>query len=284
MIQGAIQAGAGTARLQRAQGRATLSVALSRGESRLVDLSQSGAARIVLPHASGLRPEAVFLNTSGGLTSGDMLEFGISVAAEAGLTATTQTAERAYLAPYGPARLTVEASVGAGGQLDWLPQETILFQGADLHRETRVDLQPGASCLMVETIVLGRRAMGEVLAKARLIDRRTVTVQGRPLYVEALKLTPEALVMAGSAALMGTAHAFATLAFCGPGAETAAKALQDLPAPDDVTSAASGWNGRTLLRASAADLWPLKLHLGRVIARLTGRPLPRVWQMQGVRG
>lgn len=268
--------------LQRARGRAFLSIGLSRGASRLVDLSQSGAARIMLPRVTGSRPEAVFLNTSGGLTSGDHIDFAMRVDDGAALTATTQTAERAYLAPAGPARLAVTAHVGPQATLDWLPQESILFQGADLSRATRIDLGPGARCLLVEIVVLGRRAMGEVLTSARLSDRRMVTAQGHHLHVETLNLSPEALACTASPAMLGSAHAFASLALCGSGTEAAAEPLRALPVPEGVTAAASGWNGRTLMRATATDLWPLKLYLGRAIARLTGRPLPRVWQMQGV--
>jgi urease accessory protein len=283
MIQVAIQQGqSGPVAMQRATGRAFLSVALSRGASRIVDLAQSGSARIMLPHLYGPRPEAVYLNTSGGLTSGDTLTFGMSVAEGASLTATTQTAERAYLALTGPGRLLVEAEVGAGGDLAWLPQETILFQGADLARETRINLASDAQCLLVETVVLGRRAMGEVVTRARLSDRRTVLAKGRPFHIEAIELTPDALIRAQSPALLGPGFAYASLALCGQGAEAAAEGLRTIAAPDGVTAAVSGWSGRTLFRATAKDLWPLKQHLGRIVAHLTRRPLPRVWQMQGV--
>lgn len=267
--------------LQRAHGRAFLSVDERRGQSRLVDLYQSGSAKVMLPSSQGYGPEAIFLNTSGGLTSGDDLQFAMSVGEAAALIATTQTAERAYLAPGGPAWMTIHAEVAAKARLDWLPQETILFEGADLIRDTRIDLGPGAHVILVEIVVLGRQAMGEVVTQARLTDRRQVTISGRPLWFEALEVTPQTLTMAGTAASLGAAHVFATLALCGPGAEAAADAVQSEPVPEDVTAAASGWNGRTLLRATATDLWPLKLYLGRVIARLTGRPLPRVWQLQG---
>lgn len=283
MIQGAIhQESTGPVAMQRARGHAFLSVALSRGASRMVDLAQSGSARVMLPHLPGPQPEAVFLNTSGGLTSGDVLDFGMSVAEGARLTATTQTAERAYLATSGSARLSVRTDVGTAGYLEWLPQETILFQGADLARETWIELARDAQCLVLETVVLGRRAMGEVVTRARLRDRRTVTVLGRPFHVEATALTSEALPHADCPALLGPAFAWSSLALYGPGAESAGDALRSIPAPDGVTFAVSGWNGRTLFRATATDLWPLKLHLARVIAHLTCRPLPRVWQMQGV--
>lgn len=283
MIQTAIH-GVGTDAQghERSRGRASLAVGIARGQSRLADLSQSGAARIMLPRIAGPRPEAVFLNTSGGLTSGDRLAFAMAVDAGAALTATTQTAERAYLAPTGPATLTITADVGAGAALDWLPQETILFQGADLLRETAIDLHPEATCLLVEIVVLGRHAMGETVTRARLRDRRIVTCKGRPFHAETLVLTPEVLASAGSGAILGPARVYASLALSGAGVEAAVEAIRDFPRPEGVVAAASGWNGRLLLRATASDLWPLKLYLGRVIARLTGRPLPRVWQMQGI--
>jgi hypothetical protein len=96
-------------------------VAPARGATRLVDLAQSGSARILLPRVAGPVPEAVFLNTSGGLTSGDRLSYAMSVADHGHLTATTQTAERAYLATSGSASLSITAEIGATGWLDWLP-------------------------------------------------------------------------------------------------------------------------------------------------------------------
>lgn len=268
--------------MQRAFGRAHLAVALSRGATRLVDLAQSGSARILLPRVAGPVPEAVFLNTSGGLTSGDLLSYEMSVADHGRLTATTQTAERAYLATEGPANLSVIAKVGTVGWLDWLPQETILFEGADLERETRIDLATGAGCLLIETLVLGRRAMGETLKRVRLRDSRRITLQGLPLWFESLDLSPEVLTRTASPAVLGGSIAFATLALCGAGSEAATPALRGLAVVPGVTFAVTGWNGRTILRATATDLWPLKCFLGRAIALLTGRPLPRVWQLPGV--
>lgn len=271
-----------TAAMQRACGRAHLAVAPARGATRLVDLAQSGSARLLLPRVDGPVPEAVFLNTSGGLTSGDRLSYSMSVADHGSLTATTQTAERAYLATSGPASLSVTAKIGTAGWLDWLPQETILFEGADLERETRIDLATGAGCLLVETLVLGRRAMGETLKRVRLRDHRRVTLQGRPLWFESLDLSPEVLTRTASPAVLGGAIAFATLVLCGAGSEAATPALRGLAAVPGVTFAVTGWNGRAILRATATDLWPLKGFLGRAIATLTDRPLPRVWQMQGI--
>ncbi|MES2916419.1 MAG: urease accessory protein UreD [Pseudomonadota bacterium] len=267
---------------ERAFGRAAVRLDLKGPVTRLVDLAQEGSARAMLPRFAPDRPEVVFLNTSGGLTSGDRIGFALTLGAQARVQATTQTAERAYLAPERPAGLTVSMTAGAGADLAWLPQETILFEGSDLERRTEIDLGEGATCLMLEMVVLGRRAMGERPRTARLTDVRRVSLAGRPLWVEQLRLDQAALAVAKGAAVLGGGAAFATLAVCGQGREAAADALRALPVPDGLQVGISGWNGRCILRAVAAEPWPLKLYLGAAMARLTGRPLPRVWQMQGV--
>jgi urease accessory protein len=267
---------------QRAFGAAFVRLGLRQSVTHLQDLSQSGSARAMLPRSAKDWPEVVFLNTSGGLTSGDRIGFSLALGDGAQAQATTQTAERAYLALEGPAQLTVTMQVGAGADLVWAPQETILFEGSDLERRTEIDLGDGASCLMLEMVVLGRRAMGERPQEARLTDRRRVTLRGRPFWVEQVRLDHGALGVADRAAVLHGGAAFATLALCGQGREAAVDAVRSLPVPGGVTAGVSGWNGRCLMRAVGAEPWPLKVYLGAVLARLTGRALPRVWQMQGV--
>ena len=267
---------------ERAFGQAMVRFAPGGPVVRLADLRQEGSARVMLPRSSPDCPEVVFLNTSGGLTSGDRIGFALALGDGARAQATTQTAERAYLAPQGPAKLTVSMQAGVAAELVWAPQETILFEGANLERLTEIDLAMGAGCLLLEMVVMGRRAMGERPRSARLLDRRRVSLCGRPLWVENVALDQDALAMVDGAAVLGGGAAFATLALCGQGREAAADALRAVPVPEGVTAGVSGWNGRSLMRAVAAEPWPLKLYLGAVLARLTGRPLPRVWQMQGV--
>jgi urease accessory protein len=100
--------------------------------------------------------------------------------------ATTQTAERAYKATGLPARMDVRLTVGPGGWLDWLPQETIVFDRANLDRRTTIDLAPGAGCLALEAVVLGRAAMGETVREIRFRDRREIRRDGAPLWIDPL--------------------------------------------------------------------------------------------------
>lgn len=242
---------------------------------RLDRLHQQGSAKAFL-HPGGAGPEIVLLNTSGGLTGGDRLSYRLDLGAGCRATGTTQTAERAYRSTGAAARVSVHHRLKAGAHLDWLPQETILFEASHLSRETTIDLAEGASCLLLESIVLGRAAMGETVTRTTLRDTRRITRAARPVLVEPLNLTTEALT-AGPAVLNG-ARAFATLALVAQGAEDAVpRVRQDLNEPG-VTGAASGFDGKLVIRLMAGDGWPLRRQIARLVQALRPGPLPRVWQ------
>ncbi|MBL4929168.1 urease accessory protein UreD [Fuscibacter oryzae] len=271
-----------TAVMQRSRGLARAGFALRDGAVRLTELQQAGSGKAMLPRLAGDVPEVVFLNTSGGLTSGDRLGFDLTVGPRARVCATTQTAERAYSADSDAAKVDMTARVGAGGRLDWLPQETLLYEGSNLTRRTTIDLAGDATCLLCESLVLGRLAMGEEPQFARLDDRRLIRRDHRPVWADALRLNPAALGRQASPALLGGARAMAVIAFVTQGAEDALPPVRQLLTEPEVTAAASGWDGRLLVRLLARDGWPLRRQLARVLHLLSGRPLPRVWQMHGV--
>ncbi len=264
---------------QRSAGEARVSLDLRAGRTRLEGLRQSGSGKAILPRVEDGVPEVVFLNTSGGLTGGDRLSYSLDIAAGCQAVATTQTAERAYCSDTGAAEVSVAVTAGREARVDWLPQETILFEGAQVNRRTRIDLGAGARCLYAETIVLGRAAMGETLTRLRFRDDRMILREGRPVLAEPLVLEDGLLAGSGRGALLGGHRAVATVALVMRGAEDAAGGLRDLLAEPGVEAAVSGFDGKCVLRMMAVDGWPLRRLMVRVLGRLSGRPLPRVWQI-----
>ncbi len=253
--------------MQRAKGEAVVTLSAT----GLLRLRTEGSAKAILPGGAAGR-EVVFLNTSGGLTSGDHLRFGLDMAGRA--VATTQTAERAYKATGLPARMDVRLAVGRDGWLDWLPQGTILFDRAALDRRTVIDLAPGAGCLALEAVVLGRAAMGETVREVRFRDRREIRVEGAAWWIDPLAVDPQALH--GSATLQA-ARAFATIVMTG---EAPLQPLRQVLDEPGVTAAASAFAGRTVVRMLAPDGWPLRRQIIRALHILRqGQPLPRVWQV-----
>ena len=259
--------------MQRSRGDAFASFSRLGKQTKLVDLHQSGSAKIMLPRTRGLSPEVVFLNTAGGLTGGDELNMRLDLAADCHVLATTQTAERAYASTGSPARMRFSATVAKGAHLDWMPQETIVYQFSHLSRRTEIDLEPDASCLLAETVVLGRLAMGEILTDARLSDHRMIRRAGRPVWAETMDIAPE-ILRSPSAALLCGARAFAVVCLVAQGAQDAVAALRSAVP----FAAVSGWDGKCVVRLTASDGWHLKQVLSRILSILSGRPLPRVWQ------
>jgi len=256
--------------MQRTRGRARV-VIDARG---LRDLHQSGSAKAMLPRMHGAAPEVVFLNTAGGVTGGDRLRYELALGAGVRATATTQTAERAYASTGAAGHVDIAFQVGAGARLDWLPQETILFEASHLARTTRIDLSGDGAVLCVESVVLGRVAMGETLRHLTFSDRREIWRDGAPVLIEPLHLGTEGLERRTPAGL-GDALALCSLALVERGAEDAVDPLRALVGD---MGAVSGWDGKCVVRLMARDAFALRRRLAGLLQHLRGGALPRVWQ------
>ena len=221
-------------------------------------------------------PQAVFINTSGGVTGGDRLAYSASVGDGAKLTITTQAAERIYRATAEAAEISNTLHLGKATMLEWLPQETILFDGSNLHRRLEVDMVEDASLLAVETLVFGRKAMGETLQTAQLHDAWRIRRGGVLAYADTLRLiAPVPNGVAG----FGDNTALATLLYLAPDAEARLEQARALSGFDGVETAASAWNGILAVRFLAPDAEPLRRALISFLTGFRGRPLPRVWHM-----
>ena len=264
---------------QRSIGAAQVILAPDQGKARLVRLHQSGSAKAFLPNR--VSDEVVFLNTSGGLTGGDQLCFSVSLGEGLAFTVTTQTAERAYDGNGSSARVEVDLAVAAGAHLDWLPQETLLYQNSGLHRNLSVELGADASLLLCEPVVLGRHAMGERPENLVLQDRRRVMRQGRLVWADFVSVDAETLARQTQSALLAGARCFATIALIGPEAAAKASALRPFLTWDGCETALSAWDDRLILRMRAKANWPFRQQIARLLTQLRGRPMPRVWQLNG---
>ncbi|MFN4276564.1 MAG: urease accessory protein UreD [Ferrovibrio sp.] len=180
--------------LQRADGALTLRVAapIAPGSlSRIADLYQHDPCRALMPAPDpGEAFTAVLVTTAGGLTGGDRLRLGVAVEAGAEALCTPQAAEKIYRAERNSAAADIDIalSVAAGAALEWLPQETILFDGARLDRRVGIDLQGDARLLAGDITVFGRIARGERFTAGRLFDRWRLSLDGRLLWHDAARL------------------------------------------------------------------------------------------------
>ena len=267
--------------MQRARGTGGIVTQQRLGATRLMTLYQEGCAKIRLPNTHSDALEAVFINTAGGLTGGDHMQWSADLAAGGHMVLTTQACERVYRSIGGAATIETRLNVGAGAHLDWLPQETILFAASVLDRRIEIDLARGASLTAVEAILLGRDAMGEVAMDARLRDNWRVRRDGRLLHAEATRLTGTPGEREGLSLLAGR-RAMATVLHIAPSADECAAVLARLRAvmPSDDRIATSSNGERLVIRALAQTGLALRRLIVPILAQLTGAgSLPRMWHL-----
>jgi urease accessory protein len=263
----------------RARGAARLSVRLDeKGITRLVGLRQSGSMKLVMPRVFRPDVEAVIVNTAGGVTGGDRLRLEAAAAAGSCLTLSTQAAERIYRAQPGEVgRVETLLSVAEGARVNWLPQETILFDHSALDRRLNVDLATGADFLMVETLVFGRKAMGEVVRHVHLRDRIRINRAGQPLYLDGMVLNGDAQAHLSRPAIARGAGAVATLVFASAQAE---RFLPDLRAQLPGMAAASLLpQGVLVARFLAEDSFELRRAVIPALMLLNDGRLPLNWRL-----
>lgn len=244
-------------------------------------LYAGGGLRLRCPTVGpGLRPdcEGVLINTGGGMVGGDTAQLAFEVGAGAAVTLTTQSAEKIYRSTGTPTRVTTSLTLDAGALCEWLPQETILYDRADFHRRLDVAMADDARLLLVESLVFGRLAMGEVMASGTVRDRWRIRRGGRLVYAEATNLGDAPAAILDRDALGGGARATATLLLVAPDAEARLDAvratLEGAPCP----AAASAWDGLLLARLLSPSPAALRAVIIALLATLRGRAAPRVWQ------
>jgi urease accessory protein len=262
---------------QRAWGEARLVVDQAGGSARLDQLFQAGSAKLRLPRNRAGVIEAVMINSAGGLTGGDRFAWRVEIGAGAAAVLTTQACEKVYRAEGPPAQVTARLTVGAGARLDWLPQETILFDRSALHRRIEADVAPGGRLLLAEALILGRQAMGETVLAADFRDRWRVRRDGRLVFAEDLRLAGDIATLTAGRALLAGARAFATLLLLDDEAEALLPAVRAAIGPH---GGASAFDGRLVVRLAAPDGLTLRRALLPAIAALRGgQPAPGIWTL-----
>jgi urease accessory protein len=255
----------------RVASRIALTVGSEGGRSRCARIYEDGALRVRFPNDDHL--QAIVVNTAGGITGGDRISFDIAVGDGAELTITTAAAEKTYRSLGDDAVVDVALRVGSGATLQWLPQETILFNDARLKRSIEVDLADDARLLLAEAVVFGRTAMNEVVREGRLFDRWRVRRGGRLVFADTLRLDDKISEHLSRRAVAAGGCAIATV-LAAPANEAQIAAVRAETFSGEV--GISAWNGITLVRLVAKDGEALRHDLKIIVTLLAGA-LPRIW-------
>lgn len=268
------------------RGKADVVFACRQGRTALASLFQHDPLRVLFPTPPlGELTGAVLVTTSGGLVGGDEIAVRIAAGDGTAVLASPQAAEKVYRSAGADCRIDMRLEAGPDAWLEWLPQETIVFDGARLRRRTVIEAAPGARVLAGEMLALGRAAMGERLSAGLLRDSWEVRKDGRLRWADMLHLDKGVAGVLAHPAGLGGAVACATAVYVADDAGArlnAARALLE-DAADGVLNAATVVNGVLVARWIAREGAALRRAYGsfwagfrREVAELPAR-LPRLW-------
>jgi urease accessory protein len=207
------------------RGVAEIGFAARDGATRLTHLYQHDPMRVLFPAPeTGDATLAVLVTTSGGLVAGDRIRVAVRLDAGAFAHVTASAAEKIYRSTGATTGIAQDLAVDEGAWLEYLPPETILFDGARLRRHTTIALAPGAGFLGGGIIVFGRRARGECFTHGLLHEEWQVKRDGALIWGDALHLDGDIAAIIADPACFDRAAACATLILAPP---------QGDPAQDD---------------------------------------------------
>jgi urease accessory protein len=261
--------------------RLELELAYQDGASVVVRNRHQGPLRVQKP----LYPEgrqtvhAILVHPPGGIRAGDRLEVDVRVRPAAHAFLTSPGAAKWYRGDDGPARQSVQLSAGDGAALEWMPQETIYFDGARAHQRHTVHLGAGARYIGCEVMCFGRQASGERFERGQVRMHSEIWRGSQLMWYEQARLDAGSESLTGLFGLDG-GTVCATLIAVGPALPAA---LQEQIRALDPLLAASQLKSVFIARLLCSD----SEHARRVMTlawqllrpHLLGRPAlhPRIW-------
>jgi urease accessory protein len=255
------------------------------GGTRLKQLYQAQPLRVLfpLPPRGDIFQAAIAL-VSGGLVGGDHLRVEIEVEQGARALVIGQAAEKVYRSLGADCVIDNRIAVAPQAWLEFLPQETILFDHARLRRSTVVRLVEGGRFLGGDIVVFGRKARGESFRNGLLHDVWEVRQADDTLVWKDVLHLDGAVGDILASPGFGGAAAFATMLYGGPDAQDHLSALRVLAAQmTGVRIGATQFRGLLIVRFVGTDAFLLRKSFavlwGELRARAAGLPacLPRLW-------
>ncbi len=204
---------------------------------------------------------SVILHTAGGIVGGDSLGQSIHLQENAHALITTAAAAKIYRSMGEVARQTIKIQVNSGAFCEWLPQESIIFNGAMYHQNLHINLAPNARFLLWEINRFGRSARGEKFVQGEWRSHTEIWQEGRPLWIDRQHLNGSESTVVSDHALGGF-PIVATLAWIG-----------DPVTPELVQEARSRWEVRS--SSSEGEAGVTRLTHG-LLCRYRGSSTPEV--------
>jgi urease accessory protein len=171
----------------------------------------------------------------------------------------------------------------ATAKLAWLPQETIIFDSARIHRRMEVDIGSGAELMALEWLVLGRSAYGEEVLRGHIRDTWRVRIDGKLVWADSFLIAEETFPHLKKKALLSNFRAIGTLLFFGPRLDQRLEMLRALAESVACTCAATIVSGLMIVRLAAEKPEDLRASLITILQRFNREDesgpfrVPKMW-------
>jgi urease accessory protein len=166
--------------------RLALSFARRDGRTVLEHRAHCGPLRVQKPFypEGDAVCQTIVVHPPGGIVGGDRLALDVRVGEKAYAQLTTPGAAKWYRSAGAPARQHLHFSVAGGALLEWLPHESIVFDGAMPVFETEIELHGDATFFGWDIVCLGRRLSGESWSRGRLEAALVLRRDGATAWIE----------------------------------------------------------------------------------------------------
>jgi urease accessory protein len=251
------------------------------GTTRLAGRDHSGPLRVqkaLYPEGPGVC-HAIVVHPPGGVAGGDQLAIALDCAAGSHAFVTTPGAAKWYRSRGATARQHVRISAGVGSAVEWLPQETIVFDEAQVEMTHEVELAPDASYIGGEILCFGRRAAGERFMNGSLHQRTTIRRGDRLVWWEQGALAGGGRAMRSALGLSGCSVCATLVGVGRPAPAALLAALRAGDAALAVSQVKSVFVARYLCDDSEAARHAMTRVWQALRPHLLGRAaaIPRIW-------
>ena len=261
---------------QRSKGKLKLSFINSDAETSIYDLHQSGALKVLIPKAKSKHAEAVLINTGGGIVAGDSLSIEVTSYENTNTWITTQASEKVYKSNGELSLLKTKINLGDDSILFWCPKETILFNNSKFKRNLDFNIKSSSKMLVIENIVFGRLASGELNADCYFFDQWRIKRDEKLIFAENFLFEDKKSMYRNTN--LGEYRSLMNIMYISHDAKNYINKMRNIISTGDLFGEASHWNDFISLRALAKNPIEFNKVIEQILILFVGKKskIPRI--------
>lgn len=274
-------------RLNKATGKVSLTYKVDKSSRQSCTFYHCQPLKVLFPQMHYLNtPSAVLINTAGGVVGGDTYNTRITLKTGSQALITTQAAEKIYGSRnvHMVTNIHTHIETFEGSWLEWVPQETIIFNEAQLKRNTTIYASPGSEIMAGEILVFGRTSRGEQFQKGNLRDKWKIYWGKELLWQDTLVLREKETLEALSRPVgFNGATAYCTFVYVNSNAPNCLEKARQFLQACETRSYATTFDNLLLVRFLSSNTLQLREDYGKFweywrnkIADLPS-VLPKIW-------